>query len=99
MKTMKVYDKAKWHLESESSASYEEKLQHLIVIMDWLKNSGLLSGYGLEVYEMGVDEEFSLTSQMLTDKGRKILDEYYDKWLQNHKYGEVPSLEIFCNIL
>lgn len=86
-------------MESESSASYEEKLQHLIVIMNWLKDHGLLNEYGLEVYELGIDEEFSLTSKMLTDKGKKVLDEYYNKWIENYKYGEVPSLEFLSNIL
>ncbi len=86
-------------MESQSSASYEEKIQHLVMIMNWLKNQGLLNEYGLEVYELGIDEEFSLTSQMLTSKGKKLLDEYYDKWLENYKYGEVSSLEILSNIL
>lgn len=99
MNQVKVYDKAKWHLESESDASYEEKLQHLTVIMNWLKDKGLLNKYGLEIYELGIDEEFSLTSQMLTDEGKELLDKCYDKWLQNLRYGEIPSLEVFNKML
>lgn len=50
--------------------------------------------YGLEIYELGIDEEFSLTSQMLNDEGNKILSQHYVNWLKNLRYGETPSLEL-----
>ncbi|MGZ0084919.1 hypothetical protein ACWNXI_04890 [Caldibacillus thermoamylovorans] len=95
MDRVKVYDKAKWHLESEGNASHEEKLQHLVVIMDWLKNKGFLNKYGLEIYELGINEEFSLTAQMLTEEGNQLMDACYSEWLKNYRYGQIPSLKIF----
>ncbi|XOJ01570.1 hypothetical protein ACMX2M_07505 [Paenibacillus polymyxa] len=84
-----VYDKASWHLESDSPTG----LEHLRVIMDWLEQQELLSDDGLEIFELGVDQEFSLTSEMVTEEGKELLDSYYTNWTKAITPSEI-SFEI-----
>ncbi|MEK4439107.1 hypothetical protein [Paenibacillus sp. FSL K6-2862] len=84
-----VYDKASWHLESDSPTG----LEHLQAIMDWLNQQKLLSEEGLEIFELGVDQEFSLTSEMVTEEGKDLLDSYYTNWTKAITPSEI-SLEI-----
>lgn len=93
--SIEVYDKAKWHLENDISGSREQKLEHLSTIVKWLSDHKLFNAYGIEIVELGIDEEFSLTSQMLTVQGNDLLQKYYKKWLEDMDYGQTPALEIF----
>ncbi|EBK2060126.1 hypothetical protein MJ257_12305 [Paenibacillus timonensis] len=90
MRKITVYDKASWHLEGTQLTG----LEHLKVVMDWLKQHNLLSDAGLEVYELGVDQEFSLTSEMVTDEGKKLLDENYKDWTR-----VISANYISCDLL
>lgn len=86
---MNVYDKAKWHLDQPNdSRTTENKLKHLSVLMDWLNKNSLLNEDGKEIFELGVDQEFSLTSEMVTTKGEELLDKYYTEWTKNLSYDE-----------
>lgn len=84
-----VYDKASWHLESDLPTG----LEHLRAIMDWLEQQKLLSDDGLEIFELGVDQEFSLTSEMVTEEGKELLDAYYTNWTKAITPSEI-SFEI-----
>ena len=86
---MKIYDKAKWHLDQpQDSQTIGNKLEHLRVLMIWLNNNNFLNELGQEIFELGIDQEFSLTSEMVTTKGEELLDKYYAEWSKNISYDE-----------
>lgn len=76
----KVYDKVSWYMNDgklpKDIVSYFEKLSK------WLISNDLISGEGKEILEMGVNQELSLTSAMLNDKGNYIFSTYYNQWLR-----------------
>jgi len=51
------------------------------------------------MFDIGVDQDTSITSEMLSKEGKKILDECYDKWLATIIYGESPSTSLLYNCL
>lgn len=66
-----VYDKVSWHYpEGKNCPSLEAAKIHFLVMMKWLKENNLLSTEGEEVWELGVDADFSITSTMLNEKGK-----------------------------
>ena len=92
---IKTYDKVKWHFpDGKNCSSLEAGKLHIEVLMKWLKLHSLLSEYGKEIFEIGVDQDTSITSQMLTQEGRNILDKCYDKWLRTVVYGKKPSTSL-----
>lgn len=94
-----VYDKANWHLnEQTSQESVANQLSHLRVIMNWLEEKNLLSDEGKEIFELGIDQEFSLTSAMVTPLGEKVLNEAYKEWVEKFKLG-APNLDILTKYL
>ena len=90
-----VYDKTSWHYpDGHGCPSLEAAKRHLQILMDWLHEEGLLNDYGLEIYEIGVDEDFALTSDMLTNRGNAILELCYADWLKTVDYEHLPSTTI-----
>jgi len=91
----KTYDKVSWHFpEGKGCPSLEAAKIHFSVVMQWLKEKGLLSAEGLEALENGIDSEFSLTSHMVTAEGNKILSQCYAAWVRTIQYGRKPSTDL-----
>lgn len=95
MYEIEVYDKVSWHYpEGKDCPSLDAAMRHFKIIMEWLKKKNLLSQYGEEIYDAGIDSDFALTSDMLTDKGNLVLQKCYRKWLKTINYEKVPSVEL-----
>jgi hypothetical protein len=96
----KVYDKVTWHYpEGKGCPDLKCAKVHFQIIMKWLDKNGLLSSYGKELYSAGVSSDFALTSDMLTDVGKIVLDKCYKKWISTITYGEVPNTKILDDTL
>lgn len=76
---MKIYDKAKWHIEGGENK--EEVLRKLTHIFQFLNKKKWLSSEGEEIYELGIDTNTSLHERMVNEDGKKFLDEQYDTLL------------------
>ena len=100
MVNTKVYDKVKWHFpDGKNCPNLEAGKLHIDVLMKWLKSHSLLSEYGNEMFDIGVDQDTSITSEMLILQGKNILDECYDEWLATIVYGESPSTSLLDRCL
>ena len=89
-----IYDKVKWHFpEGEGCKSLEDALLHFKVIMNWLYKNNLLSEFGSSLYRTKYGEDFSITSEMLNDRGNQLLSKCYDGWQKTIIYGNEPSTE------
>jgi len=82
-----IFDKVKWHYpDGEKCPSLEAATKHFEAIMGWLNKKALLSEEGIEIYELGIDEDFVIMSSMLTEKGNELLVKHYDIWLKKQDY-------------
>jgi len=89
---LKVYDKVSWHFpEGNNCPSIEAATRHFRVLVDWLRQHALLSPFGEAVAEQEMGEDFSVTSEMLTEKGQALLDKHYDDWLDTLDYETAPT--------
>ena len=96
----KVYDKVSWHYpEGNNCPSLEAAKKHFKIIMEWLYKHNLLSEEGKEIYEAGIDADFSITSDMLNIKGKKIFDKYYSVWLEQIDYSQDIDTDFFDSLL
>lgn len=73
---MKIYDKAAWHIDAGESSG--EVISKLNTVMSFLHEKKLLSDYGEELLELGIDKSISLHEQMVTPDGRRFLEKSYD---------------------
>jgi hypothetical protein len=90
---IQVFDKVKWHFpDGKHCPSLNDALSHFEVVISWLQTNDLLSDYGKELASRGIDSDFSLTSEMLTDTGNTILKAKYDEWLKSISYGRKGNL-------
>lgn len=100
MSKFKVYDKVSWHFpEGKNCPSLYAAKAHFVAIMKWLKNKELLTGEGIEIYELGIDDDFAITSSMLTSKGNEVLQKGYSKWLKLISYKDGVDLSYWDSIL
>jgi hypothetical protein len=98
MAKITVYDKVSWHYpEGKNCPSVEAAKVHLSAVMKWLNKNNLLSEEGKEIFEIGVDVDFSITSSMLNEKGNDVLKKYYSSWLKTVDYSKNIDLKILDN--
>jgi len=97
---IKVFDKVKWHYpDGKGCSSLEAAKAHIEILMEWLSKNNLLSEYGLEIYELGIDSETSITSEMLNKLGNEILDNCYEDRAKSINYNEKVSTAILGSCL
>lgn len=100
MATGKTYDKLSWHYpEGEQCPNLAAAKTHFEVVMEWLDTHQLLSPEGREAMETGIDSDFSLTSSMATDMGKRVLDACYADWVRRVRYGVRPSVDALQDCL
>lgn len=88
-----IYDKVSWHFpDGRDCPDLESATRHFSAIIDWLKENGFLSDYGKAVVTQHIGEDFSITSEMLTPDGNRLLADHYDEWLKSLDYSKEPSL-------
>ena len=72
-----IFDKVKWY-KDENHDTIKEWLDFLLKS---LSDNNLLSEEGKEIFlEFGIDDEFSLNSDLLTAEGVAFLKTRYKKW-------------------
>lgn len=92
---MKVYDKLKWHFpDGNACPNLEAAKKHFVIIMKWLYSKSLLSQEGIEAMDIGIDQDFSLTSSMLTAQGNELLTSCYAAWLKTQNYKDESSIAL-----
>ena len=74
---MKIFDKAKWHIDAGEDVS--QVIHRVKVIFKFLDEKDMLTDEGKEILEIGIDSSVSLNEKMVTKKGYVFLDKYYDK--------------------
>lgn len=89
----KVYDKVKWHYpEGKGVPSLRAGMRHLVVIFHWLKKNNLLTEEARIMPPSKWGQDYSLISDDVLPEGQKLLDLYYDKWLDRlTSYRKKPS--------
>lgn len=93
-----VYDKVSWHYpEGQNCPNLETAKLHFESVMRWLKENRLLSHEGEEVFELGIDADFSITSLMLNKKGNNVFVKYYSSWLKSIDYSKSIDLTVLEN--
>ncbi|MBQ1659614.1 MAG: hypothetical protein II059_07175 [Clostridia bacterium] len=73
---MKIYDKASWHIDA--GMDEHEVVEKFRSVFNSLERLDLLSDEGYEISELGIDDSISLNENMVTKRGCKFLDKYYD---------------------
>ena len=90
-----IYDKVSWHFpEGKKCPSLEAAKSHFIAIMGWLAENELLSNEGKEIFDLGIDSDFSIASSILNDKGNDIIAKYYSDWLRSIEYTKKINFDI-----
>lgn len=88
---MKVYDKAKWHNTDENNElNIKDYFQNL---MKLLLKAGMLSEEGEEILDIGIDNDFSLNSKLVNEKGNLFLEKSYDEILSSIDFNNKISLD------
>jgi hypothetical protein len=89
--------KASWQIEFNRNYPEEKAkiLEYFNVIINFLDVNNLLISKDATVDKEN-DDDLVLHTSNLTDKGRQIIDLYYDKWLSGLDRGKDPrDLKIF----
>lgn len=73
---MKIFDKAQWHIDAGEDAN--EVLSKIRKVFEFLDEKGMLTNEGKEMIDFGIDSSISLNERMVTEKGYKFLEKYYD---------------------
>ena len=89
---MKIYDKAMWQIDNGVEKSMV--INHFKFVFEWLKNQNMLNNNGLEIFDIGIDEEVSLNESLLTDKGNEFVDMYYDELISSAGYDFQKEKEL-----
>lgn len=87
LESTSVYDKAKWQIDGNHPIKEEDVIKHFNFIFKWLSGKGLLSQEGKETSK-NIDATVSLSSNDVTDEGKKFLSKYYDKYIEEIEYGK-----------
>lgn len=88
---MTIYDKANWHIDYGENE--KEVLAKYSLWMEYLHERNMLSHEGEELFELGVDDSFSLTDVMVTKEGNTFLEREYNL----HAGDTLVSLQDFLN--
>ena len=81
---MKIFDKASW--QTDGGMDEEVVIAHFQFIFEWLKEHNMLNMDGLEIWEIGIDEDVSLHEGLVNKPGFDFLDQYYDKLITDSNY-------------
>ena len=86
-----TYDSVDWQINGKHPQKIEFIKSLFSTVMKWLKNHKMLSKTGIESFKTGIDEDFSITSDMLTIDGNKFLTKHYNKWISSLKHNNIDT--------
>ena len=81
---MQIFDKAAWQIDN--GMDEDTVINHFTLVFEWLKDHNMLSKDGLDILDIGIDDDTSLNEQLVTSEGAKFLSEYYDKLISESEY-------------
>lgn len=93
---MKIFDKASWQIDN--GMSKEVVIAHFEFIFQWLNEHDMLSPDGLEILEIGIDEDVSLHEGLVNESGLIFLNKFYDKLITDSEY-DVAREKVLIDIL
>ncbi len=94
---MKIFDKASW--QTDHGISKEVVIAHFAFIFKWLDRHKMLSPDGLEILELGIDEDISLHEGLVNKTGLQFLNECYDKLITDTEYDVACEQELIEKLL
>ena len=89
---MKVYDKASWQIDNGMDTDIV--LNHFNFMFNWLNENGFLNGEGKELLDIGIDESISINERLLSEKGIKFMDVYYDELIAESNYDTTIEVDL-----
>lgn len=91
-----VFDKVRWHYpEGRNCPSLEAAKRHFKFILQFLQSHGLLSEDGKSLFPDGeMEDDFALTSDIVTPEGEALLEVCYDTWISQISYTGPLSDEL-----
>lgn len=78
--------------------SKEVVIAHFEFIFQWLNEHDMLSPDGLEILEIGIDEDVSLHEGLVNESGLIFLNKFYDKLITDSEY-DVAREKVLIDIL
>lgn len=73
---LKIYDKAQWHIDAgENEETVVSKFKEVFSFLD---EKQMLGAEGKEIFELGIDSSISIHERMMTDAGKRFMEDYYD---------------------
>ena len=78
--------------------SKEVVIAHFEFIFQWLNEHDMLSPDGLEILEIGIDEDVSLHEGLVNENGLIFLNKFYDKLITDSEY-DVAREKVLIDIL
>lgn len=81
---MEIFDKAKWQIDN--GINEELVISHFEFIFEWLKNHNMLNQDGLDILDIGIDDDVSLHEGLLTNAGNSFLKQFYDTLISESQY-------------
>ena len=88
-----VYDKIKYH--SGNDEQKKSSIERMKKIVSWLRKNNYLNDYGKEIVrDAGIDSDFRLTSDMLTDSGNVVMKKCFNKWISSVGYKSDISMDM-----
>lgn len=82
--SLQIFDKAAWQIDN--GMDEDTVISHFTLVFEWLNDHNMLSKDGLDILDIGIDEDTSLNEQLVTEEGAKFLAEYYDKLISESEY-------------
>ena len=89
---MNIYDKARWQIEGGIPENMV--VAHFKFMFVWLNEYKLLSEYGVEILNDGINEDAILTDEMVNVGGKNFLDKYYDQYISQIDYGNKENTNL-----
>ena len=89
---MKIYDKAAWHIDADENPN--EVVEKFKIIFSFLKMKNMLNSEGLEIFDLGIDQNVSLHERLLTADGNTFMEKYYDSLINLKSIEMLKQLEV-----
>lgn len=95
---MNTFDKASWQIDNGIDKNIV--ISHFEFIFKWLQQHHMLNEDGIEILDIGIDEDVSLYDGLLTKGGITFLELCYDNLISKSEYKieqEKTLLDEFYN--
>lgn len=95
---LKIYDKAQWHIDAGENK--ETVVSRFKAVFAFLAQKDLLDAEGKEILDLGIDSSVSIHERMMTDDGKRFMEDCYDDAIKScgSEIGEAleRAYKTFC---